>query len=206
MGEVADSMMVEEASPQLVPAYRPTELRKNSNYIKFYIIYFRLFSTAVVPLVVLIVINMKIILELRQVKAKRFGSQRKLWKETNMFLILLCIVVIFMLCHAPRVIIDIWEFSHVDSVVKCNEQLLSGEGKHPFLPPKWILCLTHFSHFSVVFSSSINFLIYCFVGHNFRKEFLQMVGLQRRQYEPSETTVSLRRKSDDKNVSLLQSR
>ena len=136
-----------ETDSHSVPAYLPTDLRKGSNYIKYYRTYFRLFSTAVIPFLVLIVINVRIIADLAQIKPKRFGSQRKLWKEMNMFLVLFCIVVIFICCHIPRVIIDIWEFSHVETIVQCNDLTARGEG-HPFHPPRWIECLVHISHFT----------------------------------------------------------
>ena len=146
---LTSSDYVEEEVRVSVPAYRPTELRKDSNYIKFYKTYFRLFSTAVIPFLALIFINLRIIADLSHMKPKRFGSQRKLWKEMNMFLVLLCIVIIFICCHVPRVIIDIFEFSHVESIVRCNELTMAGEGL-PWLPPKWIECLNHISHFTGV--------------------------------------------------------
>jgi len=175
-----------------VPAYRTTELRHNSNYIKFYRTYFRLFSTAVIPFLALIFINLRIIVDLSHVKPKRFGSHRKLWKEMNMFLVLLCIVVTFICCHVPRVVIDIWEFSHVESIVQCNELMRAGvAGAHPFLAPKWIECLLHISHFTGILSSSLNFLIYCFIGHNFRKEFLVLLRLRRKMVDVSEAMTTL---------------
>ena len=54
-------------------------------------------------------------------------------------------MVIFICCHVPRVIIDIWEFSYVEIIVQCNDLASEGWG-HPFLAPRWIDCLTHFSH------------------------------------------------------------
>ena len=143
-----DDEEVSVSVPAYQIAYRATELRRNSNYIKFYRTYFRIFSTAVIPFLALIFINLRIIVDLSHVKPKRFGSHRKLWKEMNMFLVLLCIVVIFICCHVPRVVIDIWEFSHVESIVQCNELMRAGQADHPFLPPKWIECLTHISHFT----------------------------------------------------------
>jgi len=175
-----------------VPAYRATELRKDSSYIKFYITYFRLFSTAIIPLIALVTINSRILCELKKLKSKTFGSQRKLWKELNMFLVLLCIVVTFICCNTPRVIVDIWEFSHVESIVHCNEEFHQDASPHPFLPTKWIICLTHISHFTGILNSSLNFLIYCFVGHNFRKEFLHLLGLRAKPVEGSELRASLK--------------
>ena len=139
---ILDYDLYDEKVSVSVPAFRATELRQDSNYIKFYRTYFRLFSTAVIPFLALIFINARIIVDLTHVKPKRFGSHRKLWKEMNMFLVLLCIVVIFICCHVPRVVIDIWEFSHVESIVACNEL------RRTFLPPKWIECLNHVSHFT----------------------------------------------------------
>jgi len=190
LNQTSSDYVEEEEVSVSVPAYRPTELRKDSNYIKFYKTYFRLFSTAVIPFLALIFINLRIIVDLSHLKPKRFGSQRKLWKEMNMFLVLLCIVVIFICCHVPRVIIDIFEFSHVESIVRCNELTMAGEG-HPFLPPMWIECLNHISHFTGILSSSVNFLIYCFIGHNFRREFLCLLGLRRKMLEASEAATTL---------------
>jgi len=188
---MSDESYQQHTIEEWVPAYKPTDLRKDSNYIKFYITYFRLFSTAIIPLIALVTINFRIICDLKKLKSKTFGSQRKLWKELNMFLVLLCIVVTFICCNTPRVIVDIWEFSHVESIVHCNELLKAGEIQHPFLPTKWIICLTHISHFTGILNSSLNFLIYCFVGHNFRKEFFNLLGLRAKQVDGSEA-VSLR--------------
>ena len=143
-----DGSVIVSAWDPARPAYLPTELRKDSNYIKFYRTYFRILSTAVIPFLALIFINLRIIVDLSHVKPKRFGSHRKLWKEMNMFLVLLCIVVTFICCHVPRVVIDIWEFSHVESIVQCNELMREGLSDQPFLPPKWIECLNHISHFT----------------------------------------------------------
>ena len=156
------------------PIYRATDLRKNSNYIKYYTTYCRIIFTVIIPLFALVTINLKIIAELSKLKFKPFGSQRKLWKEVNMFMVLLSIVIIFICCNTPRTIIDIWEFYHLENIVNCNES------QSPFFPEKWIECLTHISHFTVILNSSINFLVYCVVGHNFRKQLLLSFGLKPR--------------------------
>jgi len=85
-----------------IPIYRPTDLRKDSNYIKYYVTYCRMFFTVIIPFIALLTINLKIIADLNKLKSKPFGSQRKLWKEVNMFMVLLSIVVIFICCNTPR--------------------------------------------------------------------------------------------------------
>ena len=65
------------------------------------------------------------------VKAQRFGSNKKLKKEINLFMVLLrclkntlhlhnilitwfSIVVAFLILHAPRIIVDVYEFMHLE--------------------------------------------------------------------------------------------
>ena len=43
---------------------------------------------------------------------------------------------------------------------------------------RWVLFLSHVSHFAAVLNSSINFLIYCFVGRNFRREFFKLINIR----------------------------
>ena len=175
-----------------IPAIRPTDLRKNSNYIKYYVTYCRMFFTVIIPFMALLTINLRIIAEVSKLKSKPFGSQRKLWKEVNMYMVLLSIVVIFICCNTPRTIIDIWEFYHLEDIVNCNELYLEERSNHPFMPEKWIECLTHISHFTAIFNSSINFLVYCVVGHNFRKQLFCTIGLKKwNQPPPIELTMQL---------------
>ena len=175
-----------------IPILKATDIRTDSNYIKFYVTYCRMFFTVIIPFIALLTINLRIIADLNKLKSKPFGSQRKLWKEVNMFMVLLSIVIIFICCNTPRTIIDIWEFYHLEDIVKCNDLFMNEEMDHQFLPEKWIECLTHISHFTAILNSSINFLIYCVVGHNFRKELLSTLGIKGNPPPRSELTMSLK--------------
>ena len=80
--------------------------------------------SAVLPLLLMLVLNLYIIHDLRNIKVllniskkqrchqkrgfqvQRFGSKNKLKKELNLFLILLNIVVTFLILHTPRIIVD----------------------------------------------------------------------------------------------------
>ena len=177
---------ISTADSAYVPQVKLTELRLDSNYIKYYVTYCRIFFTVIIPFIALLTINLRIIADLHKLKSKPFGSQRKLWKEVNMFMVLLSIVVIFICCSAPRTIIDIWEFYHLEAIVTCNEQTRAD-----FIPDRWIKCLTHVSHFTTILNSSINFLVYCLVGHNFRKQLLLTLGLSRASHHPLTELTSL---------------
>ena len=48
--------------------FRPTALRTNSAYIKYYIVYFRLFFLAVLPLLIMIVLNIRIAADIKSAK------------------------------------------------------------------------------------------------------------------------------------------
>lgn len=162
--------------PRWVPSYQPTELRKNSDYIRYYIMWGRMFTTALIPVLLLVFLNAKIIFDvyLSNVKVQRFGSKRRFLKELNFFFIMLVIVIVFILCHTPRIVVDTWEFSHLENINYCQEKL-----NRPFLPSVWIQCLMHVSHLLNIFNSSVNFVIYCFIGHGFRREFFRMIGLSK---------------------------
>jgi hypothetical protein len=51
---------------------RPTSLRVNSTYIKYYIVYFRLFFMAVVPLLLMIFLNAKIVCDIKSAQVQYF--------------------------------------------------------------------------------------------------------------------------------------
>jgi len=160
--------------PQWVPTYHVTALRRNSDYMKYYIVYFRMFTTAIIPLILMVFLNFRIIIDIRSVKVKSFGSR---WRsELNLFIILLCIVITFCCCHTPRIIIDMWEFSNLNSIIMCIDLKKTNPNQN-FLPPTWVSCLTHISHSMSILNSSVNFLIYSFVGHTFRGEFFRMIRI-----------------------------
>ena len=109
----------------------------------------------------------------------RFGSARRQRKEINLSLVLLAIVFLFFLCHACRIIIDVFEFSNMDKVVNCPKRYSSGDPRrHPFFPPYFMHALMYISHFATILNSSLNFFVYCLVGHTFRRELCRTLGFK----------------------------
>ncbi len=165
-----------------VPSYTSTSLRFSESYIRYYIMWTRLFSTAVIPVTALLFLNTRIVVDLCRPRAQRFGSngnrhdQRRVLKEINTCLVLLCIVLVFLVCHAARITLDVYEFSNLEKIIVCTP----WRGL-----PAWVFALTPVSHFLMVFNSSVNFFIYCLVGHTFRRELCRVFGMDSYSHVPT---------------------
>ncbi len=55
---------------------RPTSLRVDSNYIKYYIVYFRLFFMALVPLLLMVFLNAKIVCDIKSAQVPHMSTIR----------------------------------------------------------------------------------------------------------------------------------
>ena len=84
--------------------------------------------------------------------------------EVNLATILICIVIVFLFCHTPRVILNCVEFFMVEKMFHCPET---------FSPSVWNLCLASLNHWLLIVNSSSNFLIYCFMGDTFKQALIQ---------------------------------
>ena len=89
--------------------------------------------------------------------------------KINTTVILISIVVIFVLCHLPRITIDVYEFSVMETFINCSGILT------PAYP---IQILAPISDFLVFLNSSCNFFVYTLVGNKFRKEFCKVFGIK----------------------------
>ena len=166
-----------------------TDIRMTASYIRGYLMWTRLFSIGLIPVTMLLFLNVRIINDVFTSSKKvqryaikkvskttlfefqfcfRFGSARRQRKEINLSLVLLCIVVVFFCCHAIRLILDIHEFSNMEKVIECK----------PWHPGHFMHALVYISHFSTILNSSLNFFVYCLVGHTFRKELCRTLGFR----------------------------
>ena len=82
-------------------------------------------------------------------------------------MMLIIIVAVFVVCHSIRSIVNIYE---------TIQYIIHGELKGW---PDWIQTLVHISHFSLVFNSSINILIYSCKDEKFFNVMLVTLGLSR---------------------------
>lgn len=130
----------------------------------------RVFSTAIIPVLLLILLNARIIWDLASSNGvQRIGAFRRQRKEINTSFVLLCIVLIFFCCHALRIVLDIHEFSNVENIIRCKL----------WLPGYWMQALVYVSHTTMILNSSVNFIVYCLVGHTFRKEMCRTFGVRK---------------------------
>jgi len=79
--------------------YEITKLRHNPDYIRYYTNWTRLLLTCVIPLVALVVFNTKIFLGIRNTHIR---SGKKGRHETNLALVLSCVMGVLSICHVPR--------------------------------------------------------------------------------------------------------
>jgi len=146
---IGDSFQVQQRL-----SFELTELRKHPDYIRFYINWFRLVFTCVLPVSALIFFNCKIC---KGVRFAHLRSRTTIQKEINLAIILMFIVIVFLFCNIPRILINCYDFMVNNDFVRCPDG---------FIPNPWILCTTSFSHLCLVFSGSMNFIIYFVGGRN----------------------------------------
>ncbi|XP_023328276.1 probable G-protein coupled receptor 139 [Eurytemora carolleeae] len=124
----------------------------------------RLILTGLIPMVLLTFLNYKIIQGLRSSPA----ASRRAGSESRQALTLVVIAWIFLICHTPRILLNLVENLQMEHFYNCQ-----GEMK----VPAWFHCLTGLNHLLLILNSSINFLIYCVCGTRFRKELSMLCRL-----------------------------
>ena len=84
--------------------------------------------------------------------------QSHLNSDLNLAPILFGVVIVFVCCNFPRVVINIYDFAVVDSIIDCDSR---GVGR---MPAPWIVCSISISNLCLLINSSVNFLVYCVAG------------------------------------------
>jgi len=182
----------DKTTNETYPTYRPTQLRTNEHYIKGYQMWTRLFSTALIPVASLLFLNIQIMNDIlsSSKKTQRFGSDRRQRKEINLSIVLLCIVLVFFCSHAARILLDVYEFSNMDLFMNC---------KPHWRPAIFWVSLQYISHFTMILNSSLNFFVYCLVGHTFRRELCRTLGFK----TTSDNIISRRSSRFDHTMSTM---
>ncbi len=103
-----------------------------------------------------------------KVTADQFQKKRE--KST---VILVLIVLIFIVCHSYRLSLRVYEFSHPESQTREHFERCYKLGR--FHIPVVFYVLVSIHHVFLVLNSSINFIIYCCVGKDFREKLCLMV-------------------------------
>ena len=83
--------------------------------------------------------------------------------EDKTVIIFLFITLIFIICHSPRMILDINELFNLKNTNQCFAKNM------PHVP-LWIFIMMHASHFCLVLNASLNMVVYGFLCPSFQKE------------------------------------
>ena len=190
-------------------------LRNNTYYNLWYLNVANLLITAVIPLLSIIYLNVNIYYkfnrflkrqpQFRQINStptdqpiqqQQTISRQKQEKDDfiQQMWILFSIVILFMLCHILRIVLNIEEFLYLDVRKK-----LTKENRNCEWLQYWAITASVVSHLLLQINSSINIAIYCYFNHSFRDE---LGGLLRKITKcSSETTASSNETTDKHYIS-----
>ncbi len=116
---------------------------------------------------------------------KRNVSRRR--TEDSLAVVFMAIIFIFLVSHAPRILLDIHELVTIENNRLCNEL-----GRDNF--EMWSFLLLNVSHFLLVLNSSVNMVVYCLLGSKFRAECRSIVSnltFSKRRVQHNNTTTNV---------------
>ena len=97
-----------------------TNLRTNGNYVIFYKNGFEGIFLVVLPFVMMLCLNAKMIYQMANARNLRsFGSERRAKKEMNLAKVLIAMDLAFVICNLGRVIVNMWEIFHAEGLKEC---------------------------------------------------------------------------------------
>ena len=99
----------------------------------------------------------------------RQGSKRR--KEFLLAKTMMVLVLVFLVLNTPRILLGLKEVIELETVEQCFEQ---GQN---YKVSKYIYILDSLARFLVIVNSSVNFIIYCLVGQEFRSQLCRKLGL-----------------------------
>ena len=140
---------------------KKTAFREDKLYFLLYKTLMYLVFRAVGPLVLLVVLNLKLVSTLQQVRSRHKDLSKNTRHRENITLMLVVVVTVFIVCATP------------DLTLRCLLMLT----KYCNLPLNLQLMryVNSLSNMLLTLNSSINFLIYCLIGKKFRRILRSMV-------------------------------
>ena len=99
-------------------------------------------------------------LKLRHVQSV---NERRRHFEDNLAAIFMAFVLVFLICHMPRLLLNIHELITIKEAMLCSQR-----NERPF--SLWSMITISVSHFLLVINSSTNILVYCLMSSKFREE------------------------------------
>lgn len=103
---------------------------------------------------------------------KRDGQQSIQRKQEKSTAILIAIIVVFVACHVHRLAFRLYEMAWPQASIYEHYMRCEDQGKHHVPIAIYFLAYSHYLF--LVISSSINFIIYCAMGRQFRAQLKEM--------------------------------
>ena len=162
----------------------PTPLRINHHYVFWYINISNLLLTALLPVFVLTYLNCRIYSSLNQFVARQpsvnasqstSSARRQQTNDVKKVFILFSIVIIFVLCHSIRVILNIDEFINLTRFKEEREKGCDGVNF-------WAQVIVPINQLLIILNSSANFFIYVFFDKGFQ-QVLRQACILRTEFE-----------------------
>ena len=161
-----------------------SDLRSHDMYVLIYQNFANIVVTGILPLLLLAYFNYFICKGMRQFATQRstrrqesfsrkdendLQEEQEIRNQRNQNIILLAIVIIFILCHSLRIILNIVDVAtHSTTFQDLNNDCRYGH-------PLWVLISHPISEALLKLNSSVNFFIYCAFNNCFRNTIRQRV-------------------------------
>merc|ERR1719430_2902351 len=131
-----------------------TEFRISYQYSYYYQHWTRFTLLGVLPLLLLTFLNLRIFFKI--------FTRSNTIRDLTYFIIILLIVVIFILCHLPRLVLNFYEALYSEYIATCG-------------PPVWSHIFHVFSNSLLpVLNSTSNFFVYILAGRQFRENLVKL--------------------------------
>ena len=103
---------------------------------------------------------------------RKTGAQLVRRKKEKSAAILVTIIVVFFLCHVHRLSVRVYEMASPESSI--YEHYIHCDKKGLYHVPVVNYFLTHMHYLFLAINSSVNFIIYCAMGQQFRRQLCKM--------------------------------
>jgi len=110
----------------------------------------------------------------RRMQRTKSGAQYVRRRQEKSTAIIVAIIVVFFVCHVFRLSFRIYEMALPESSVYDHYKHCDSQGKYHV--PVIIYFLTHIHTLFLDINSSINFVIYCFMGRHFRQQLKKLAS------------------------------
>ena len=153
-----------------IPATCRMEARASTLYVNrhYQLIYKSILCFLVrtfIPLVIIIVLNVRLVHAIRLSQRQQLTSQRTSRDKHSLNILVCVLLFVFILCSTPDAI-----FRAVHAFMTYFPDLLLLDMSH-------IAYMATFTNLMLTLSSSVNFIIYCLTGTRFRQEIKKMFGI-----------------------------